>query len=418
MGKSPLILAALASEAVPGLRFKHVQPLEKNSVGAADSALLTAESGEHFIIRLSKPGAAGADQDAELAALQTLSGLLLPFSISKLVGETRSPEGGRALLFSFIYGDHVDLERLNPNSALVASLGSSIAAIHNLPVSAVQDAGFPEYDPAALVQLRIAELDRALETGKIPANLLDRWERAFENLSLFRFQPTVIHGGIDFESVMAQADQVTGIMSWSGLKIADPAEDLAWIAGSANEAAAYNIMVAYLAARPSADNQIRVRAKLYSEFELARWLLHCISLRNEEMVNHAIDLLAGLSAEVEDGLHGNLADEPLAVDLPFQPVTPEDFDPEPEISFEAEVGNQHVSDDQEGIQQNYESVETAAFEVVTENSSDESIAVSEPTTRVYEATLEDDQEPYYYAETVEIVVSQEGEANESDNKLF
>ena len=76
MGKSPLILAALASEAVPGLRFTRVQPLEKNAIGVGDSALLTAESGVHFIIRLAKPGAAGADQDTELAALQTLR----PFS--------------------------------------------------------------------------------------------------------------------------------------------------------------------------------------------------------------------------------------------------------------------------------------------------------------------------------------------------
>jgi aminoglycoside phosphotransferase (APT) family kinase protein len=443
MGKSPLILAALASEAVPGLRFSRVQPLEKNTYGIGDTALLTAESGEHYIIRLAKTGAAGADQDADLAAVQTLSALNLPFEVAKLVGETRAPDGGRALLFKFIYGDHIDLETLNPNDPLTSSLGSAIAAIHNLPVTTIQDAGFPEYDPSMLVQSRIAELDLALETGKIPPVLLDRWERAFEDVSLFRFQPTVIHGSIDSESVVALGSEVTGIRQWSDLMIADPAEDLAWIVGSANESAAYNVLVAYLAARPTADPHIRTRAKLYSEFNYASWLLHALKTRNQDDIDLAVADLASLADQVEQGMHGSLTaihesfsvadipDEiPASFDEPFEFDDSEALDSPVTEFAETAPSDLNTPDDHE-----YGTTHTEAIHVTTEalpevdDVIDPTDALDEPDTEavaagdedvvpVYEATLEDDQEPYYYAETVEIVVAKENPATEGDNRLF
>lgn len=409
MGKSPLILAALASEAVPGLHFNRVQPLEKNAVGIGDSALLTADSGEHFIIRLAKPGAAGADQDAELAALQTLSSLNLPFEIAKLIGETRAPDGSRALLFSFIYGDHLDLESLNPNSPLTENLGSAIAAIHNIPVSVLQDAGFPEYDPATLVQSRVSELDRALDTGKIPAVLLQRWETAFEDLSLFRFQPTVIHGAIDGESIMALDNRITGFMGWSNLKIADPAEDLAWVSGSANEEAAYNVLLAYQAARPGADEKIRTRAKLYGEFDLARWLLHCLKLKDDAMVEEAAGMLADLANEVEQCLRGTLtaAETPAAQsgwvqEIPESEQIVAEFDADEEPIFE-NVATQLI-----------EVVEADDFE---DSPATEAVSEVSPATEqlpVYEAVIDDsDDEPYYYAETAEIIISKK-----PDDRLF
>lgn len=411
MGKSPLILAALASEAVPGLRFTRVQPLEKNAVGVGDSALLTAESGVHYIIRLAKPGAAGADQDTELAALQTLSQLQLPFEIAKLVGETKAPDGSRALLFSFIYGDHLDLERLNPNSPLTENLGSAIAAIHNIPISVLQDAGFPEYDPATLVQSRVSELDRALDTGRIPPVLLQRWEAAFEDLSLFRFTPTVIHGAIDGESIMALDNSITGFMGWSNLKIADPAEDLAWVAGSANEEAAYNVFLAYQAARPSADEKIRIRAKLYSEFDLARWLLHCMKLKDDALVEEAAQMLEDLASEVEQGLRGMLTTADYssvaatsATNVPEADEIISEFDDEPIFG----------------------TVETQLIEIIEEPTPEVDAgferfvqpAASEPPSTeqlpVYEATIDDtDDEPYYYAETAEIIVTKK-----PDDRLF
>ena len=401
MGKSPLILAALASEAVPGLRFKHVQPIHADSP-TSDSALLTAESGEHFIIRLSKAGAAGADQDTELAALKLLASVDLPFDVAKLIGESRTPEGGRALLFSFIYGGQIDLETLNPHSPVTESLGASIAAIHNIPVHILQDAGFPEYDPSAIVQSRIAELDRALDTGKVPASLLQRWEHAFEDVALFRFQPTVIHGSIDSDNVVVNDQRVSGFMSWSNLKIADPAEDLAWVAGSYNSEAAYNVMLAYQAARPSADERLRLRAQLYSEFAMARWLLHGVKLGDDYIVEDAASMLQGLVEEIEAGERGPLTAVPAASqqvfeakDLPESIQIVAEFDDEE--SDVAMFTPPIAADD----------TPTEALPIAADGTPTEALPI-------YEATIDEvSDDSNFYAETVEIVV-----AKDDDERLF
>ena len=46
------------------------------------------------------------------------------------------------------------------------------------------------------------------------------------------------------------------------------------------------------------DRQVRQRAMLYSELELAKWLLHGVELRNSEIVDDAVGLLAGLTDAV------------------------------------------------------------------------------------------------------------------------
>ena len=54
MGKSPLILAALAKDAVPALDFVQVTPLSGDSVGFFDSALLTASTGAHYVMKMAR----------------------------------------------------------------------------------------------------------------------------------------------------------------------------------------------------------------------------------------------------------------------------------------------------------------------------------------------------------------------------
>ncbi|MEY4437498.1 MAG: hypothetical protein RL100_962, partial [Actinomycetota bacterium] len=72
MAKSPLILAALAKAACPQLNFHEVKSLSANSGGAYDTALLTATSGQHFVVRVADSQAAGAEQEVELRALKAL----------------------------------------------------------------------------------------------------------------------------------------------------------------------------------------------------------------------------------------------------------------------------------------------------------------------------------------------------------
>ena len=165
----------------------------------------------------------------------------------------------------------------------------------------VRDSGLPEYDSTAVLQMKVAEIDAAAATGKVPPALLSRWEEALEDVGLFRFHSTVIHGGISQESIFVQNSSVSGFSSWSALSIADPAEDLRYLAGGALPSTFEDALLHYRANRPSADENIAQRAVLYSEIELASWLTHCVQLRDDALIAEAEAMLQDLADQLTAG---------------------------------------------------------------------------------------------------------------------
>jgi macrolide phosphotransferase len=317
MARSPLILAALAKDAVPQFDFAQVKHLSSSQSGAFDAALLTARSGEHFVVRMANSQSAGTELEAEIRALETFSPIVrlnLPFELSALMGDTQDADGQRALVFSFVYGNPIEISTVEPTSELALSLASSIAAIHKLPLELVS--GFPEIDPATNLKLRVAELDKAAQTGKVPPVLLQRWESAMEDVTLFRYQPCVIHGAVNGHNMLELDGKVSGVLNWSGLRISDPAEDLSWVIGGAAAELSRNLMARYHEARPQSDANLWPRAQLYSELELARWLLHGYSSGNQEIIEDAVGMLLVLTEEVENGKAARLIPAPLSQAAP------------------------------------------------------------------------------------------------------
>ncbi|MFM7013440.1 MAG: phosphotransferase [Actinomycetota bacterium] len=320
MARSPLILAALAKDAVPQFDFAQVKNLDGGSTGAFDAALLTASNGEHFVVRMANSASAGTELEAEIRALKTLSPVIrlnLPFQVSSLVGDTQDSDGERALVFSFVYGNQIEISSCQPESELTLSLATALAAIHKLPLELIQSSGFPELDATSSLRLRVAELDRAAQTGKVPPVLLNRWEKALEDVSLFRYQTTVIHGSVNGHNVLELDGKVSGVLNWNGLRIADPAEDLAWVVGGGVPELARSFMARYYESRSSADSNLWPRAILYSELELARWLLHGYSSGNQEIIEDAVGMLLVLTEEVESGAAPRLHAAPLAQSNPM-----------------------------------------------------------------------------------------------------
>jgi aminoglycoside phosphotransferase (APT) family kinase protein len=109
--------------------------------------------------------------------------------------------------------------------------------------------------------------------------------------------------------------KVSGVLHWSGLRIADPAEDLSWILGGAAPELSRNLLARYFEARPGADSNIWPRALLYSELELARWLLHGYSTGNQEVIEDAVGMLLVLTEEVENGKAERLHPASLATSI-------------------------------------------------------------------------------------------------------
>ena len=351
MGKSPLILAALAKDAVPALDFVQVVPLQQRGDGYFDSACLTGTNGSHYVVKMARNQEAGLMLDTELMVLRSLAAFRgrLPFEITKLLGETKDAFGKRALLFSFVYGNHTDIDRMGGDDPIATSLADALAAIHSLPLGTVEDAGLPQYSPAEIVRGRVAELDRAAQTGKVPAVLLNRWEQALEDINLWRFNPTVVHGHVDGENFLSLNGNISGVLYWNDMHIGDPAEDFSWIVGYGGEDFAYSSLLEYGRLRGTDDN-LRARAQLYSEMQVARYLLDSIARNDQDNIDHAVGIFQTYVADIESDLMPAIGPKPLAAPAPVAaPVSTFAAPVSDVVAFEAaefvDVAQSVVADD-------------------------------------------------------------------------
>jgi len=304
--RSPLALAALATVAVPGLDVFDVR--RPPHIGSDyDIAIVIDSERRRWYVRAPITAVAGAALEAEVTLLDAMAESLdadaLPFVFPRPAGFAHLPEGGRAVVYRSLPGQSLRLDVLGPGPGLSASLGRAIASIHELPIAIVENAGLPVYDAETYRQRRLTEVDEAAKTGKVPASLLRRWENALENVAICRFRPTVVHGDLTADHVLTGGSEVTGILGWSEAKVADPADDLAWLLVAAPRDAVDSITEAYALRRMEfSDPHLTERAHLAGELALARWLLHGVRTENEEIIDDAVAMLADLEDYVADAL--------------------------------------------------------------------------------------------------------------------
>jgi aminoglycoside phosphotransferase (APT) family kinase protein len=299
VARSPLALAALATDAIPGLDVHDVR-LPAHPTSGTDAAVVIDAKGARWVIRAPQNAAGGAALEAEVALLDSLVRYVdagkLPFDVPRPEGFTALPEGGRAVVHRQIPGRALQLERLGPGPGLAAAVGRAIAALHELPASTVEDTGLPVYTADEYRRRRQAEVDEAAKTGLVPTALLRRWEHALEDVAMWRFQPTVVHGDLSAEHVLCSADAPTAILGWSEAKVADPADDLAWLLVAAPHEAVDAILEAYNLRRTELrDPHLAERALLAGELALARWLLHGTRVADQAIIDDAVGMLAELA---------------------------------------------------------------------------------------------------------------------------
>ncbi len=304
MRRSALTLAALATAAVPGLDVVATRGPQHQGEDFAVTGVLDA-GGRRWVVRCPQHPAAGAALEGEVVLLERLAEAVdegsLPFDVPRPAGFAPLPEGGRAMVYRELQGGPINLDALAPGPHLAAQLGRALAAVHELPVGVVEAAGLPVYDPEGWRLRRLSELDEAARTGDVPRVLLARWEQALENVALWRFRPTPVHGDLAPEHVLVSGGDVAAVLDWSHAHVGDPAEDLAWIFAAAPEAALDTVLEAYSLARTErGDTHLAARATLASELALPRWLLHGHRVADGGIVADARRMLADLAGLVED----------------------------------------------------------------------------------------------------------------------
>lgn len=220
------------------------------------------------------------------------------------------------MVYRELIGRPLDLAELTPGPFLAAQLGRALAAVHELPTDVIDQAGLPVYDADSWRRRRLAELDDAARTGDVPTVLLDRWERALEDVRLWRFTATVVHGDLAPEHVLVSAGDVAAVIDWSHAQVGDPADDLAWLFAAAPEDSLDAVLEAYSLARTErGDTHLAARATLASELALARWLLHGVRTDERSIVLEARRMLRDLADLVRDAPEIG-AEEPVVIPEP------------------------------------------------------------------------------------------------------
>ena len=318
MGKPSLILAALAADALPGVRFVQIQYSEETN-SEIECNLLTTDDNRVVVVKAPQSALAATALGTEVRALRLLKNVTLPFRVNTYLGETSPSAIFKALVFEYIPGSNLDLRSNKAEDLVVSNLGQALARIHSIPLSLVADAGLPDYQPQEIARIKLQEFDRIADTGKVPAVMLERWQNALLDVNLFRFQPTVIHGDLKIDKILTDGQQILGINSWNQLAIDDPAKDLAFLFVE-NPALASAVILAY-ESTIRADRNIKQRALLYSEMSLGLMLLDSLAFNDERGVTEVVDYLNGLAEDLKEGLLASLSPTEFASSQP-EVVTP------------------------------------------------------------------------------------------------
>ena len=187
-------------------------------------------------------------------------------------------------------------------------MGRTLAHIHNVELLLFEEAGRPSYDAESHRRRQLSELDRAAATGHVPTGLLTRWERMLEDVSLWRFAPTPVHGTFTGANVLASFDDehdagsghVRGVVAWEESRIGDPADDFADLVARAAPDALDSVLESYARSRVERpDAALVARARLAAEMTPLRTLLRALSSGELALVERTADRLRALDEHVE-----------------------------------------------------------------------------------------------------------------------
>ncbi|CAH0131724.1 phosphotransferase [Microbacterium foliorum] len=320
MRRSPFTLAAAVTAALPGAEVTGARALSADGDGRFDSAVATLADGRELAIRVADDDETARELAAEALALRALTAgarAMLPFRAPEYIGETRLGDS-RALVTELLPGFQIEAAMVPAGRGAAESMGTAIAAVHTLPTSVVRGAGLTTRSAQESRDELIRLVDAAASTGRVPARLTIRWRDAVADDDLWRYESTVVLGGVQSTSFLFRDDpdlgpEVTGIIGWHSLSVGDPAIDLSWL--SAAPDAAEDVHAAYArAADRGTDAALEVRARLHAELEFARWLVHGDSLRRQDIVDDAAALLESLAEGLHDDDLGVIASRRDGVD--------------------------------------------------------------------------------------------------------
>ena len=300
--RSTFDLAAIATAAVPGLSAVLAGRLPEDSADF-DSALIVDSKGKRWRVTSPRHVDASMKLETEQSALNTLTAAAratLPFSVPTIAGTVIQGQL-RTFVYHHLVGHVLDLQELETEQGreLAREIGRAIAAIHALKHDLVEASGLPVFEAEDVRRGMLSQLDHVAESGKVPPELLRRWEEMMENVAWWKFNTTVVHGDLHEERLFINDGRLQAVTGWSALRVGDPAADLAWVLGIENPDTVDAIFDAYAEARGQlGDDDLRNRAMLAAESALASWLSGALTHADQAQIDQAEASLQQLNENI------------------------------------------------------------------------------------------------------------------------
>ncbi len=297
--RSPEVLAALADAALPRLLPRSVAALPTRVTDKFQQALIEGADGAAWTVRLSRSPAAGAAAEQADAFARLLT-KRVPFAVPTAEGRMTLADRNLVTVQPRLPGDPMVWRGLTAGSAEATGVGRALAALHDVDPRVADEVGAPSYDADGYRSRRLAVLDRAAGTGLVPAALLARWERALEEVSLWRFPTCVTHGPLEGHDVFWNG-HVSAISSWENASVSDPADDFAALWVLAAPEAFDTVLETYSAARSEApDKHLERRIRLSAELQRVTVLLDAVTADDEDLIDRRTAALRRLGEQTVD----------------------------------------------------------------------------------------------------------------------
>jgi aminoglycoside phosphotransferase (APT) family kinase protein len=273
----------LANAVVPGLAPASVEGVSVEHGDLYEFAFVTDTQDRSWVVKAGRTEVASALLE-DAITLTALLARRLDVSVPVVRAVAVLPRG-RAVVYPRLAGSAVDFGALTPGPGLAAEIGRALAHVHNIELPVFEEAGRPTYDAETHRKRTLSELDRASASGHVPTGLLARWEQELEDVSLWRFAPTAVHGHFTGSSVLAGHDaqsplkvRVVGLLGWEDARVADPADDFAQLLLQTTDDAVDTVLEAYVQSRiERPDGNLLARARLAAQMSHVRELLRALA---------------------------------------------------------------------------------------------------------------------------------------------
>ncbi|SNC61969.1 Phosphotransferase enzyme family protein [Kytococcus aerolatus] len=180
---------------------------------------------------------------------------------------------------------------VRPGDPVVAQFGELLATVHGADAAELVTGPVPGAEE--LRSQRLEQLDAAAGTGLVPSRLLARWEAMLEDEDLWCAEPTLVHGALQGDHVLvSDAHALSAVFGWGSVRVGDPAEDFAHLAGAATPDVLAGVRSSYEESLGRPDERLLERAQALLELQEMTALVEADAAGDREGLREARAALA------------------------------------------------------------------------------------------------------------------------------